>query len=345
MTRSSIASKEIDVAGDYLLKLLNGKMKFSVKQIDLFKHTFYDVLSKRFMGHWFPEHPNKGTAYRCIRSMNNRIDTVLQKIFHKSNFCLNDVQENFPKEFTIWIDPGEVTIRFGEEGTTCVLYSKHNQELYGGSDGEDDQSSSSSEEDSNVSKNLQLLTITDDLLPLNKQKVITVATASPNLTSFTRNVSSLSSRGPSPSTLSISSTDSMSTTSSSSSQPRRQPQPLFIPTYSCLQSEIIDKDSSSSNSDFLNYPYEQYSQQSNIDISRGSLSFAGSDNAYQQSELYENSSVNSYKTSNNYQLPKAYNLRTGFYNPTNWNNQQEQQQFWPEASIDYSFMYNNDGRY
>ncbi|CAF0771545.1 unnamed protein product [Didymodactylos carnosus] len=287
MTRSSGASKEIDVAGDYLMKLLNGKMKFSVKQVDLFKHIFNDVLSKRFMGHWFP-------------------------------------------------DPGEVTIRFGEEGTTCVLYSKHTQELYGGSDGEDDRSSSSSEDDSNIIKDLQSLTITDDTLSLNNQKLKSGATASPILTSFTRNMSSLSSRGPSPSASSISSNDSTNTTSVS--QPRRQPQPLFIPTYSFLQSDIVNNKSASSNLQFLNYPYEQ---QSNIDY------VTGPDDIRHQNELFENLSVNSYINSNSDPLPTNYNLQNGFYNPSNWHDQslQQQQQFWPQTSTDYSFMYNTEGRY
>jgi hypothetical protein len=46
--------KELTVACSYLLRLIKAHVKLSPEQISVFKRTFHDVLSKRFIGHWFP---------------------------------------------------------------------------------------------------------------------------------------------------------------------------------------------------------------------------------------------------------------------------------------------------
>lgn len=46
--------KELTVACSYLLRLIKAQVTLSPEQINVFKRTFYDVLSKRFVGHWFP---------------------------------------------------------------------------------------------------------------------------------------------------------------------------------------------------------------------------------------------------------------------------------------------------
>lgn len=50
----SYAKKELHVACNYLLRLMKGQTELSNEQINLFKRTFHDVLSKRFVDHWFP---------------------------------------------------------------------------------------------------------------------------------------------------------------------------------------------------------------------------------------------------------------------------------------------------
>ena len=46
--------KELNVACNYLLRLIKGHVTLSNEQISLFKRTFHDILTKRFVGHWFP---------------------------------------------------------------------------------------------------------------------------------------------------------------------------------------------------------------------------------------------------------------------------------------------------
>ncbi len=46
--------KELTVACSYLLRLMKAHVALSPEQINVFKRTFHDILSKRFIGHWFP---------------------------------------------------------------------------------------------------------------------------------------------------------------------------------------------------------------------------------------------------------------------------------------------------
>ena len=50
----TIAKKEITVACNYLLRLIKAHVQLSIEQIQLFKTVFHDILSKRFVDHWFP---------------------------------------------------------------------------------------------------------------------------------------------------------------------------------------------------------------------------------------------------------------------------------------------------
>lgn len=46
--------KELQVACNYLLRLMKAHVELSNEQINLFKRAFHDILSKRFLNHWFP---------------------------------------------------------------------------------------------------------------------------------------------------------------------------------------------------------------------------------------------------------------------------------------------------
>ncbi len=46
--------KELTVACNYLLRLMKAHVQLSNEQINLFKRSFHDILSKRFVDHWFP---------------------------------------------------------------------------------------------------------------------------------------------------------------------------------------------------------------------------------------------------------------------------------------------------
>jgi hypothetical protein len=108
--------KELNVACNYLLRLMKAHVQLSSDQINLFKRVFHDILSKRFVDHWFPgitkilfyskfyfnrflASPHRGSAYRCLQTKHWK-DPILKSIAERS--CL-PLHRYLPTIFTIWI--------------------------------------------------------------------------------------------------------------------------------------------------------------------------------------------------------------------------------------------------
>ncbi|KAF4073271.1 hypothetical protein AMELA_G00256760 [Ameiurus melas] len=78
------------------------------------------VLFETYKSHWYPEKPCKGQAFRCLRMNKAQLrDPVIDSACKQSGVVYEDL--GLPKEITIWVDPGEVSCRYGEKSTPfCV---------------------------------------------------------------------------------------------------------------------------------------------------------------------------------------------------------------------------------
>uniref|UniRef100_A0A8C3AAF4 B-cell translocation gene 4 n=1 Tax=Cyclopterus lumpus TaxID=8103 RepID=A0A8C3AAF4_CYCLU len=78
------------------------------------------VLFENYKNHWHPNAPAKGQAYRCLRV--NRLqlqDPVLRQACDRSPVRYEDL--GLPLELTVWVDPGDVSCRYGERSAPfCV---------------------------------------------------------------------------------------------------------------------------------------------------------------------------------------------------------------------------------
>lgn len=85
-----------------------------------FAAALTSVLFENYKNHWDPNTPCKGQAYRCLRM--NRVqlrDPVLEQACVQSAVRYEDL--GLPRELTVWVDPGEVSCRYGEHSTPfCV---------------------------------------------------------------------------------------------------------------------------------------------------------------------------------------------------------------------------------
>lgn len=60
--------------------------------------------------HWFPEKPQRGQAFRCIRlNGGSRPDPLIEKAASRTGLDYCDLK--LPVEFTMWVDPKEVSCR------------------------------------------------------------------------------------------------------------------------------------------------------------------------------------------------------------------------------------------
>lgn len=112
---------EIQVAVQFMASFLDGKI--SQEDIDNFSNELRKLLSTKFEGHWYPDKPAKGSAYRCL-SIEENLDTVIIKAAENSKVKLDFVKTNLPKKLDLWIDPTEVSYRVGEHGMVIVIYKE-----------------------------------------------------------------------------------------------------------------------------------------------------------------------------------------------------------------------------
>ncbi|XP_075047669.1 maternal B9.10 protein-like [Mixophyes fleayi] len=108
---------EIEAAVTFLMKVLSLKKTLNPDQLDSLGKNLIILLSDKYQGHWYPDKPDRGQAYRCIRI--NSWQYVDESLLQACTQCGIDYSKiGLPKEITVWIDPFEVCGRLGEH-TDC----------------------------------------------------------------------------------------------------------------------------------------------------------------------------------------------------------------------------------
>lgn len=113
---------EIDAAATFLTDIIKAA-QFSDQSAENFRQALKTLLKQYYDGHWYPQEPLKGSGYRCLR-VNGVMNPLLKKAAEMSGLPLKRFRHAFPVELTVWVDPGDVSVRFGEEGSIGVYYAK-----------------------------------------------------------------------------------------------------------------------------------------------------------------------------------------------------------------------------
>ncbi|XP_053577167.1 protein BTG1 [Bombina bombina] len=112
---------EIATAAAFVSRLLKTSGAIELSQLQQFCQSLQEAMKDHYKQHWFPEHPSRGSGFRCLR-INHKMDPLIGRaaghigLGHKRLFHL------LPSELTVWVDPYEVSYRIGEDGSICVLY-------------------------------------------------------------------------------------------------------------------------------------------------------------------------------------------------------------------------------
>lgn len=114
---------EVHSAADFVMNLLRVRKTatLSESQLQHFKGSLEQILTRNFQCHWYPDVPTKGSGFRCLR-INGKMDPLIEKAGKVVGLNSTVLRKMLPLELTIWIDPEEVSYRIGENGTICVLY-------------------------------------------------------------------------------------------------------------------------------------------------------------------------------------------------------------------------------
>lgn len=112
---------EVDSATGFIARiLLNTRLDNA--RLETFKEMLQLLMVNHYQNHWFPEKPFKGSGYRCLRIVNQKMDPLISKAGAMIGLTELDLLNILPREFTMWVDPNEVSYRIGEEGSIGVLY-------------------------------------------------------------------------------------------------------------------------------------------------------------------------------------------------------------------------------
>lgn len=66
---------EIGQATEFLGRLLQSKVDLEV--INKFKEELSGLLKEHYTGHWDPQQPYRGNAYRAISNFNGQVDPII----------------------------------------------------------------------------------------------------------------------------------------------------------------------------------------------------------------------------------------------------------------------------
>jgi len=114
--------KEIDSAVQFICGLLQAR-RLSLSLVETFRIVLCEVMNGRYAGHWFPDKPCKGSAYRCMRINDQNLDPLILKAGLGTGLTESQLLQLLPSQLTVWVDPEEVAYRIGEDGSIGVLYS------------------------------------------------------------------------------------------------------------------------------------------------------------------------------------------------------------------------------
>lgn len=111
---------EVQVALNFVISYLYNKLPR--RRVNIFGEELEKALKDKFSGHWYPDKPFRGSAYRCLKT-GDPVDAVLDRAARESGIPIQDILENLPEELAVWVDPGEVSYRIGEKGAVKILFS------------------------------------------------------------------------------------------------------------------------------------------------------------------------------------------------------------------------------
>ncbi|XP_076469503.1 protein BTG2-like [Babylonia areolata] len=95
--------------------------------VEKFKKCFADRLTKKYLHHWHPQAPHRGGGFRSITIDHDSIDPLIVgslKDASLDSVVTDKILKKLPKELSLWVDPNEVSYRFGDFGSVGVLFKQ-----------------------------------------------------------------------------------------------------------------------------------------------------------------------------------------------------------------------------
>ncbi|XP_013881695.1 protein BTG4 [Austrofundulus limnaeus] len=112
--------EEIAAAVFFVARLVKRYGCLDPDRRERFAAVLTSVLFESYKNHWHPNAPSRGQAYRCLRMNWIQLqDPLLQLACERSGVQYGDL--GLPREITVWVDPGEVSCRYGEQSSPFCI--------------------------------------------------------------------------------------------------------------------------------------------------------------------------------------------------------------------------------
>ncbi|CAG5117692.1 unnamed protein product [Candidula unifasciata] len=108
-------TKAVETFHTIALGTKNNSKKIPEPKLSAFVSALSDLLTARYEKMWFPEDPDRGSGYRCLRVNGQSIDPIIVKSLKQAKIRIS--KDLITTELTIWVDPGVVSMRIGEDGS------------------------------------------------------------------------------------------------------------------------------------------------------------------------------------------------------------------------------------
>lgn len=98
-------------AGFWAKKISSHLRTLPYTQIQNFQEILLEGIKKRIEGHWYTDNPSKGQGYRALTCAES-IDGLLLEAMRGAQLPNIDFRKMFPSEIVMYIDPGNVSIKY-----------------------------------------------------------------------------------------------------------------------------------------------------------------------------------------------------------------------------------------
>jgi len=92
----------------------------SQDQIATFQRALAEVLEGKYLNHWYPEEPERGSAFRSIINDNRTVDHVLLEAASISK--IPNLKSRLNADAIMWVDPHQIQVQFSHSPRRHLIY-------------------------------------------------------------------------------------------------------------------------------------------------------------------------------------------------------------------------------
>jgi len=114
--------KECEAAALWWTNQINTSMAplISQEQISTFRSSLADILEQKYLNHWYPEEPERGSAFRSIINDNRTLDHVLLEA--ASTAKIPNLKSRINADAIMWVDPNQIQVQFSHSPRRHLIY-------------------------------------------------------------------------------------------------------------------------------------------------------------------------------------------------------------------------------